>query len=401
MAKPEFLDVPPAEAVRDFRAKGLHIGFHWRDTDEAQHLISFTAAKAARLDVLQALRNEVDRAIAEGVTFETFRKDLEPKLRSLGWWGRQPMLDPKTGKTSIVQLGSVRRLRTIFDTNLRMAYSRGRWERIERIAADAPYLRYVAVLDARTRPDHLRWHGTVLPWDHPFWRTYYPPNGWHCRCTVMQLSDDDLEEFGWKVTGPPDGWDRTRTWIDRRNEDRRVQVPVGVDPGFQFNVGLINMQKASSDRLIRKIDVAAPDLGRAAVGSPARTALFRRFVENATEESEHGDFAIAMFDGATRARSKVVRLSGETAAKQRRHHRDLGAEDYGLVQRILDEGELFEAQRDRHMIGFIENNGLLWRAVVKSTVDGSETYLVSLHRAQPYDQRAARRRLRRIDREEE
>ena len=78
--------------------------------------------------------------------------------------------DPLTGESRIVQLGSPWRLRTIFDTNLRMSYSRGRWERIERVAADMPWLRYVAVLDERTRPDHLRWHGTVLRFDHSFAR---------------------------------------------------------------------------------------------------------------------------------------------------------------------------------------------------------------------------------------
>ena len=128
-------------------------------------------------------------------------------------------------------------------------------------------------------------------------------------------------------------------------------------------------------------------------------------MQNATKESEHDDFAIAMTGrgvaGAIRANSKVVRLSGETAAKQRLHHLDLDAEDYDLVQRILDEGELFEAQRARHAIGFIEVDDKLWRAVVKSTADGSETYLVSVHRAQAYDLGAARRRLRKIDREGE
>ena len=43
-------------------------------------------------------------------------------------------------------------------------------------------LRYVAVLDARTRPEHRAWHGLILPIDHPLWDTHYPPNGWGCRC---------------------------------------------------------------------------------------------------------------------------------------------------------------------------------------------------------------------------
>ena len=170
MARPEILNVPPVEAVESFRAKGFHVGFDWRDTDAAQHTTSFTVAKAMELDLLGDIRRAVDEAIADGQTFEHFRDRLEPLLRARGWWGRQEMIDPQTGETCIVQLGSPHRLRTIFDTNIRTSYARGRWQRIESVQADLPYLRYVAVLDQRTRPEHLAWHGTVLPVDHPFWQ---------------------------------------------------------------------------------------------------------------------------------------------------------------------------------------------------------------------------------------
>ncbi len=38
------LDVPPAEAVEHFRAKGFHVRFDWRDTDAEAHLRSFTGS---------------------------------------------------------------------------------------------------------------------------------------------------------------------------------------------------------------------------------------------------------------------------------------------------------------------------------------------------------------------
>ena len=89
--------------------------------------------------------------------------------------------------------------------NWRVTSSRERWERIVRVADDRPYLRYVAVLDNRTSPEHRRWHGTVLRWDHPWWETHYPPNGQRCRCIVQQLSGDDLEAFGYTASSaPPD-----------------------------------------------------------------------------------------------------------------------------------------------------------------------------------------------------
>ena len=157
MPTPEILSVPPREAVEHFRAKGYHVGFSWQDTDARQHLHSFTVAKAMHVDILGDIRREVDRAIADGITLEEFNEALEPRLRARGWWGRQRMTDPRTGESRIVQPGSPRRLETIFDTNLRMSYSRGRWERIERVKRSMPWLRYVAVLDGRTRPIGRVW----------------------------------------------------------------------------------------------------------------------------------------------------------------------------------------------------------------------------------------------------
>ena len=395
MPEPEILNLPPVEAVQHFRAKGFHVGFDWRDTE---HLRSFTVAKAMRVDILQDIRGEVDRAIADGITFREFRDNLETALRARGWWGRQPVVDPLTGESRIVQLGSPRRLRTIFDTNLRMAYAKGRWERIERVAEARPWLRYVAVQDARARPEHMAWHGTVLPVDHPFWRSHYPPNGWRCRCTVEQLSDHDLELDGVKPSdGPPPGSERTRRWTNKRT-GKTVQVPVGIDPGFAHNVGRIDLGRDAGDRLIDKMDAAVPKLARAAVGKPWRGLPFRRHAQGRGE----GDWPVAVVPAAVqsalRARSHTVRLSAETARKQADRHPDLAPADYALVQRILDNGELF---RDRNgVIGFLEMDGRLWRAVIRTFDDGTETYIATFHKARPNDLRAARRRLKRIDREE-
>ena len=82
-------------------------------------------------------------------------------------------------------------------------------------------------------------------------------------------------------------------------------------------------------------------------------------------------------------------------AKQAARHKNMAAGDYALVQRILDEGETFRDSA-RSMIGFIEIDGQLWRAAIKATGDGSRLYLQTLHRAQPRDLAAARRRLKRI-----
>lgn len=48
-------------------------------------------------------------------------------------------------------------------------------------------LQYRTAQDPNVREDHRLLHGTTLPLSDPFWDKYYPPNGWGCRCTVVQV----------------------------------------------------------------------------------------------------------------------------------------------------------------------------------------------------------------------
>ena len=41
--------------------------------------------------------------------------------------------------------------------------------------------------DDKVRPEHAALDGVTLPPSDPFWESYYPPNGWNCRCTVAQV----------------------------------------------------------------------------------------------------------------------------------------------------------------------------------------------------------------------
>lgn len=170
----------PKEAAAYFRRKGWKVGFDFRDVWREEHAHAFTVAKAMEEDVLRTLREAVDRALADGRTFAAFKKELTPELQRLGWWGRKKLRDPVTGKRIPAELGSPRRLRTIYQSNLRTARAAGQWDRAQRTKRALPYLLYVRTTSERPREEHLGWVGLILPVDDRFWKTHLPPNGWGC-----------------------------------------------------------------------------------------------------------------------------------------------------------------------------------------------------------------------------
>ncbi|PZQ45169.1 MAG: hypothetical protein DI551_08250 [Micavibrio aeruginosavorus] len=249
----ELKPLPPKAAIEYFRKKVYKLTFNYTDMQREEHAYNFTVAKATTLDILQDIRQAVDAAIVDGTTLKEFQGRLKPILHEKGWWGKKEVIDPVSGELSEVQLGSPRRLRTIFDTNISAAYAAGKWEGIQRAKKYRPYLVYDAVNDSHTRPQHRAWDGTVLPADDPFWDEHYPANGWGCRCTVRQLGPRDLQRQGLEVSkAPPTG--APRTFIDKKT-GATVLVPPGIDPGFAYNVGKARMKAMVPPAVDRPLEI--------------------------------------------------------------------------------------------------------------------------------------------------
>ena len=49
------------------------------------------------------------------------------------------------------------------------------------------YLQYRTAQDERVRQEHKPLHNITLPMEHNFWQQFFPPNGWGCRCNVVQV----------------------------------------------------------------------------------------------------------------------------------------------------------------------------------------------------------------------
>ena len=61
-----------------------------------------------------------------------------------------------------------------------------KWEQFTE-DGDRYNLQYRTAGDDKVRPEHAALNGVTRPMNDPFWETYYPPNGWNCRCTVVQV----------------------------------------------------------------------------------------------------------------------------------------------------------------------------------------------------------------------
>lgn len=162
-----------------------------------------------------------------------------------------------------------------------MANAAGRWETFERNKRLMPYLAYKTRDDGRVREMHAPWHNHVLPIDDPWWDTHFPPNGWRCRCVVIQLSKAQAERRELK-------FERPTVKMVRKKHPRTgaiISVPEGVDPGFAYNVGKSHMRGLTPPPRSGPLSTPRGDVDRATtpLAVPRRRPRSRLLSDQVTE----------------------------------------------------------------------------------------------------------------------
>ncbi|PTE20234.1 head morphogenesis protein [Cereibacter changlensis JA139] len=374
---------PPPEASRYLANKGLRPAFSFRDVEPEEHAVAFTVAKAMQLDVLTGIREEVQRALDEGLPLATFQKNLRPRLEAMGWWGKQAMVDPASGKTRRVQLGSPRRLRTIYEANIRSARAAGQWERIKRTKRALPYLLYQLGPSIDHRDEHLMKAGLILPVDHPFWATWFPPNGWGCKCWVRQITRHEAEDLGVDKDAPPTPM---RAVKNRRTGATR-QIPLGIDPGWDRNPGALRLD-AMEQLLNDKLEAADPAIARAALRDIATSWRAERVLKGEAP----GAVPVAMLPGevaqAVGMAKRVVSMTSEYGRKFVSRQRGVTTETLLILGEALETGELLlERGAGAPQLHVISRGETPWLFVLKLMQDAGEIWVNSF-----YPLRASKRR---------
>lgn len=363
----ELIPLPPEEAIAYFEQKGYAIGFDHRDVWQQEHQAGFTVAKVMQQDILEDIRKAVDAAIKDGTPFAQFSQQLPPILQDKGWWGQRPMTDPLTGIERDVQLGSPRRLKTIYDTNLRTAHSEGQWERIQANKDAFPYLQYDANNSPHPRQDHSKWDALTLPVDDPFWQRHMPIKAYGCNCRVIPKMASQVAQVDRAPSVP------TRTYTNARTGEIQ-QIPQGVDPSFHYPPG--GRRASLNQHLIEKLESAQPPMSRASVGDLVNGPAFADWYK-----APAGNFAMAYLEPAVArtmgANTQLVVMSDQTLAKQMAHHPELQQQEYSWVQKAIDDGQPIK-DADGSLIFILEEQGYV--TVIKSTKSGAAIFMTSFRR---------------------
>lgn len=180
-----------------FHQKGAQLDITILETKSAQEFIEEHASvlnsafKEVAMSGIMKERLEKSNYIFSGM--KTFH-ELNEAFPSL--------LDENGNRKTFEQfLNDVRKIDSKYNSNyLRAEYNfvnssavmAAKWEEFKQYG-DRYYLQYRTAGDKRVRPEHAALNRVTLPITDSFWETFFPPNGWNCRCTVVQVRKSKYE----------------------------------------------------------------------------------------------------------------------------------------------------------------------------------------------------------------
>lgn len=393
MAKVERGFAPPPEVTSYFDDKGVKPSFSWLDVFGAEHANAFTVAKATELELLGLFKNSIGKAIAEGRGFETWRNSIVDELGKAGW-GKPRLVEDPTGKQppKLVDFTGERRLRTIFWGNMASARAAGQWERAQRSKRALPYFLYLHTVSANPRKDHLQWVGLILPVDDPIWAAIFPPNGWHCKCAVRQISARERDDLLARVPANDNDVRYTdkapviemRSYLNKRTGEI-LQVPAGCDPGWGGNPGIARVRGVM--RALEQQLVEAPPADATKTLEALWQSPWTRVVSRMPKEQLAGVMLPAGVSKALQAAHGAVHhlvsiAAGDVVDRSNhdgRYHDGRGFEDLAKLPRIIADGTIVPDRVEGRRNVLSEIAGRWWRAVTTKSVNGFMR-VVSVHR---------------------
>lgn len=174
-----------------YSQKGAHFQVEILADPTVQDFIGTHASKLdqsmRRVEMSDAMRQRLTRSnfIFSGMkTFHELNEAFPSLIDENG--NRKPFEQFLNEVQSIDSTYNSNYLRAEYNFVQASAEMAAKWERFMQ-DGDRYYLQYRTAGDDKVRPEHAALNGVTLPPSDPFWEEFYPPNGWNCRCTVVQV----------------------------------------------------------------------------------------------------------------------------------------------------------------------------------------------------------------------
>lgn len=233
---------------------------------------AFTISGVGKADLVAGVKDALSTSIEKGTSMEKFRADVNALFTQHGYDKLSPW-----------------RIETIYRTNMQSSYQAARYRQMTdpAVIAARPYWRYVAVLDSHTRPAHYALNGKIFRYDHPFWQTWYPPNGFNCRCTVVNVSQTEMDREGWTVeTEDPTG--KLFEPVDPVTGNKLMARPLMPDQGWGEKGGSLERvykgKAAAGEKGAVQWKEVKGQPGPVELGRPKENAILEQYWKQAPEK---------------------------------------------------------------------------------------------------------------------
>lgn len=174
-------NMPYHEAVEYLKKRDVIKKVDYDSLSDKMRFRAFTASRIADGDLLKKLNAEMIASVNDGKGLSDFlsltKTDILDKIgmgAGSGWY-----------------------YETVYRTNVQTAYNVGR---AMGFAEDKPLaLELVIIDDSRTSDICRQYAGKrfILPYDHPFWQTHWPPFHFNCRTTIRAIYDESELPENW------------------------------------------------------------------------------------------------------------------------------------------------------------------------------------------------------------
>ncbi len=244
---------PHAEAMEFIRSKPALAARIFGELLPELRARAFTIAGVEHFDTIQRVR-ELVAEVPGGADWERQKRQIVDEIAP-SFAGKRSGYDPDGNPLYMTKDDARRHAETRAELLLRMhgfqAYAAASYRTMDAQRDVFPYWQYQSMGDQKVRDTHAALDGKVLPADSDFWKNHFPPWEWGCRCQVVPMTEDEVDDMRRAEMHKPlesrdvlDGLARAKVEQERKlvlgpNQifDLRTQREQGKSDGYEWSPG--------------------------------------------------------------------------------------------------------------------------------------------------------------------